>query len=48
MVIFLIYISAFLLCIGIDFREETEPQDHHALVGYVLFSYYFVYLLKNY
>ena len=18
---------------GIDFREETEPQDHHALVG---------------
>ena len=22
-----------LLCVGIDFREETEPQDHHALIG---------------
>ena len=22
-----------LLRVGIDFREETEPQDHHALVG---------------
>ena len=37
-----------LLRVGIDFCEETEPQDHHALIGYVLFSYYFVYLLKNY
>ena len=22
-----------LLRVGIDFREETEPQDHHALIG---------------
>ena len=25
--------SGAILRIGINFREETEPQDHHALVG---------------